>query len=139
MHGEQIAQLQPDEKTKCINRCLTRVVQALVGDDEAQRGRAVHILSTAHPGVARRLAEKLVRKLERGDDKVRQRAQVALITAGKFAITAVALAAIQNRNSKLHFAAIGALLTIGLRLPQAERAAIIATLIDLFRAEREKP
>src|SRR5262245_7669740 len=97
MKGEQTTETRSKEQNRYITTCLAKIARALVGDDEERRQKGLRALSTAHPALARRLAERLVPKLQRGDDEVRRRAQFALMAAGKFAVPAVALAAVKSR------------------------------------------
>lgn len=128
-----------NDKVKIINRGLAAIARILVGENENRRQKGLSLLATAPSAVALRLVEKLVIKLQRGSDDVRQRAQAALIAAGMFAVPAVALAAIKSRDSRLHFAAISVLLGIGLELHDSERLPVFAALFEMLRTEKEKP
>ena len=138
MKGEQTTEARSKEQNRYITTCLAKIARALVGDDEERRQKGLRALSTAHPALARRLAERLVPKLQRGDDEVRRRAQFALMAAGKFAVPAVALAAVKSRVPGFHLLAIEVLLAVGLGLGESDRTVILVALIDLLRADREK-
>jgi hypothetical protein len=129
---------RPSDRDRIIQRGLAKVTRALVGNDERQRERALATLASAHPGVARPLAERLVARVQRGGAETRARALVALVAIGRFAVPDVALAAVTNRRADVQLAAVEVLCAIGQRLKEREREPVVAALIDLLRANREK-
>lgn len=130
---------QSTENPELVENDIRKIIRSLMGSDDAQREEALRTLPSVPPAAGIQLSERLVSNLVRGSDDSRQKAQVALIALGQFAIPDVIMTAIENKKPAVQLAAIDILLAIGSRMPPSERLLIVTALIDLLMAHRAQP
>jgi hypothetical protein len=117
---------------------MDTLTQALVGDEEQRRAAGLRALQTAHPSVLYELVDRLLTELERSNDQIALRAQIALGIIGRRAVPALSMAVRKSRSRSFRLRLIPALMMVGMGLRDIERIEVISLLIGIRLEDQEK-
>jgi hypothetical protein len=121
-----------ERQARLLKKQLIALARALVGDDDDRRRAALDHLRSAPPALGRAMANRLLWRFHRGDEKTAARAGEALAAAGGALAPVLSEALLSARRPDHQVLMVRALAAAGLGLGEGERGSVVHALFAML-------